>query len=224
MPFYEELVAATAPARERFMQAPALVRGLRGEIDVSSYLAFLEQAFQHVRHTVPLLMACGARIPARLEWLRAAIGEYIIEEQGHHEWILSDIRAAGGDADAVEQGLPHASTELMVAYAYDIVQRRNPLGLFGMVFVLEGTSVALATRAAKAIQERLSLPDAAFTYLRSHGALDIEHVRFFESLMNRLERPEDCGCVVDAARMFYHLYGEVFWALPLDDDGRRRAA
>ena len=103
MPFYEELVAATAPARERFMQAPALVRGLRGEIDVSSYLAFLEQAFQHVRHTVPLLMACGARIPARLEWLRAAIGEYIIEEQGHHEWILSDIRAAGGDADAVEQ-------------------------------------------------------------------------------------------------------------------------
>lgn len=224
MPFYEELVSATAAARERFMQAPALVRGLRGEVDRASYLAFLEQAFHHVRHTVPLLMACGARLPARLEWLRGAIGEYIIEEQGHHEWILNDIRAAGGYAEAVEQGLPHPSTELMVAYAYDLVERRNPVGLFGMVFVLEGTSVALATRAAKAIQERLALPDHAFTYLRSHGALDVEHVRFFESLMNRLEGPEDCGCVVHAARMFYHLYGEVFRTLPLDDDGQRRAA
>ena len=48
-----------------------------------------------VRHTVPLLMACGARLPERLEWLREAIAEYIEEEIGHQEWILNDIRACG---------------------------------------------------------------------------------------------------------------------------------
>jgi hypothetical protein len=38
--------------------------------------------------------------------------------------------------------------ELMVAYLYDLIARGNPVGLFGMVNVLEGTSIALATQAA----------------------------------------------------------------------------
>ena len=42
----------------------------------------------------------------------------------------------------------------MVAYAYDTVQRRNPVGFFGMVYVLEGTSVALALSAADASRQR----------------------------------------------------------------------
>jgi hypothetical protein len=39
-------------------------------------------------------------------------------------------------------------------------QRGNPLGFFGMVHVLEGTSVSLALLAADAIQKPLGLPDA----------------------------------------------------------------
>ena len=62
----------------------------------------------------------------------------------------------------------------MVSYAYDTIQRGNPVGFFGMVLVLEGTSVALATRAANSIQTSLDLPRNAFSYLLSHGDLDIE--------------------------------------------------
>ena len=46
---------------------------------------------------MPLLMACGARLPARLEWLRGAVAEYIEEEYGHEQWILNDIAACGGE-------------------------------------------------------------------------------------------------------------------------------
>jgi hypothetical protein len=48
----------------------------------------------------------------------------------------------------------------MVAYAYDTIARGNPLGFFGMVHVLEGTSVALALLAADAIQKPLACPTA----------------------------------------------------------------
>ncbi|MCL0318012.1 iron-containing redox enzyme family protein, partial [Escherichia coli] len=116
------------------------------------YLAFLQQAYHHVRHTVPLLMACGSRLPARLEWLRTAIGEYIEEEMGHQEWVLDDIAGAGGDRSAAAASEPALATELLVSYAYDTIQRGNPVGFFGMVLVLEGTSVALATQAANALQ------------------------------------------------------------------------
>ena len=47
-----------------------------------------------------------------------------------------------------------------------------------MVLVLEGTSIKLATNAAGIIKETLKLPDSTFSYLTSHGSLDIEHMEF----------------------------------------------
>jgi hypothetical protein len=94
----------------------------------------------------------------------------------------------------------------------------NPLGFFGMVHVLEGTSVSLALLAADAIQKPLALPDAAFSYLRSHGTLDLEHTAHFERAdgpHRRRARPgrhRACG-----ARMFFRLYGDVFRGLPLPE-------
>ena len=216
MTFHQQLLEQTRAEREALISVPIIQSALAARIDRSDYIAFLTQAFHHVRHTVPLLMACGARLPARLEWLRTAIGEYIEEEMGHQEWILDDIAACGVDRVAAGQSLPSIATELMVSYAYDTIARGNPVGFFGMVLVLEGTSVALATRAAESIETALSLPRNAFSYLRSHGDLDIEHVGFFEGLMDRLEDPEDQRAVIHAAKRFYKLYGDIFRSLRED--------
>ena len=221
MSFHDHLLAETTYERQTLLQIPIIGDALAGRIDRGDYLAFLQQAYHHVRHTVPLLMACGARLPARLEWLRAAIGEYIEEEMGHQEWVLDDIAGAGGDRSAAATSEPALATELMVSYAYDTIQRGNPVGFFGMVLVLEGTSVALATQAANSLQASLDLPRNAFSYLLSHGDLDIEHVGFFRSLMDTLDDPSDQQAVIHAARRFYVLYGDVFRTLR--SNGQRMA-
>jgi pyrroloquinoline quinone (PQQ) biosynthesis protein C len=212
--FFDQLQSATEPQRQEMFSIPIIQDALQGQVVTSQYIAFLSQAYHHVKHTVPLLMACGSRLGERHEWLREAIAEYIEEEVGHQEWILSDIRACGGDAEAVRRARPHASTELMVAYAYHQVDRGNPVGFFGMVHVLEGTSTALATHAAGTIASALALPPEAFSYLSSHGSLDLEHVAFFEKLMNRLDDAADREAVIHMARMMYGLYGNVFRSLP----------
>ena len=89
------------------------------------------------------------------------------------------------------------------------------MGFFGMVHVLEGTSVALALLAADRIQQMLGLPDSAFTYLRSHGVLDQQHTAHFALLMDRVDDPQDQAAIIHAAAMFYRLYGNVFRGLPL---------
>jgi pyrroloquinoline quinone (PQQ) biosynthesis protein C len=215
MSFTEELQAATAPDRAALVAAPIIQGTMRGEVSVESYRAFLTEAYHHVRHTVPLLEACRARIPPRLAWLEPALDEYIEEEAGHDEWILADIAACGGDAEATRRATPSAATELMVAYAYDTIARGNPVGFFGMVHVLEGTSVALALLAADRIQENLGLPGNAFSYLRSHGTLDQEHTKHLARLLDALDDPRDRAAVTHAAKMFYRLYGDVFRGLPL---------
>ncbi|MCU7917334.1 MAG: iron-containing redox enzyme family protein [Candidatus Thiodiazotropha sp. (ex Epidulcina cf. delphinae)] len=222
--FFTCLNQETETEREALLAIPFVQHGVRGELSLESYVAFLNQAYHHVKHTTPLLMACGSRVPQQMEWLRDAMAHYIEEELGHQEWILNDIKACGGNPDAVRNAAPDMSTELMCAYAYDVVQRRNPVGLLGMVLVLEGTSIKLATEAARNTKTHLGLPDQAFTYLTSHGALDISHMAFYTGLVNRLSDEADRRFVIHTAKRFYKLYGDIFRALPISLNPASQAA
>ncbi|MBD1584340.1 AMP-binding protein [Pseudoalteromonas sp. S16_S37] len=208
--FYDELQAQTQTEREYLLSAPIIKDVFEGQITLGQYGSFLQQAYHHVKHTVPLLMACGSKLDESKEWLREAIGHYIEEEMGHQEWILNDLAQCGFDKEAVRHSAPSFATELMVSYAYDSINRVNPLCFFGMVNVLEGTSIALADQAAQSIGKQLNLPQKAFSYLTSHGALDIEHIDFFKGLMNKIECQQERQLIIHSARCFYRLYGDVF--------------
>ena len=212
--FFETLVAETEKERQSLYHIPQIKDALMGDISKETYVAYLEQAYHHVKHTVPLMMAAGSRLSQKNEFLREALVEYVEEEVGHQEWILNDIKHCGGNAEIVRNGAPSQATEMMVAYAYDFVSRINPVGFFGMVFVLEGTSTQLATNAAHAIEASLELPANCFSYLSSHGALDIKHMQFFEKLVNQIDDPVDQKAIIHMAKRMFVLYGNVFRSIP----------
>lgn len=218
MTFHEQLKRETEASRLQLISAPIIVEVMQGVVSRASYLAFLHEAYHHVRHTVPLLRACRDALPERLHWMRPALTEYVEEEIGHDEWILQDMAAAGGDAEATRSGKAGAATFAMVSHAYDLIAQGCPVGFLGMVFVLEGTSVDLALGAADRIQQVLGLPANAMTYLRSHGTLDLEHVDHYADLVNAVADQSDRETIVTAAKDFYQLYGAVFRNLPLPSD------
>jgi len=215
MPFYDQLVRETAAQRQALIEVPQLQGGLAGRLTRAAYVDYLTQAYHHVRHTVPLLRLARQRLAGNA-LLCAALDDYIAEESGHEQWILNDIAAAGGDRGRAAMSEPAAATAAMVRRAYERVGQGNPASLFGMVFVLEGTSVALASRGAAAIQRSLGLPDRAFTYLTSHGALDQDHLRFFAALMDRVAEPADQQAIIDMARDMYGLFADMFRSIDLE--------
>jgi hypothetical protein len=73
------LLADTAAARAALLATPIIQGACAGEVSLPSYLAFLREAYHHVRHTVPLLQATKAALPAHHAWLRE-LDEYIEEE------------------------------------------------------------------------------------------------------------------------------------------------
>ncbi|HTN15904.1 MAG TPA: AMP-binding protein [Sphingomonadaceae bacterium] len=213
--FFTELEAATVRERLAFLAIPQLQAGLNGTITRQAYLDYLAQAYHHVKHTVPLMCAAHERLRHRPE-LIAALDEYIEEEEGHEEWILSDIAFAGGYAEAVRHGDPDPATSAMVDHAYRRIREGNPVAFFGMVYVLESVSVALAQRGASAVAENLGLPPQAFTYLTSHGALDQQHMAFFARLVNSFADPADRAAVVQMAKEMFGLFGGVFASVALE--------
>ncbi len=214
MNFYDRLNKETESARKELYSVPQLVDALHGNISRETYIAYLTQAYHHVRHTVRFMMAMGVNLPESKKWLHDAIAEYIEEEKGHEEWILNDIAAAGGDKEAARNATPNLETQVLVSYNYDYIARKNPVGFLGMVFMLESTSIQIANNGADAVKANLGLPQSAFTYLYSHGALDIEHLKFYENLVNQITEPADQAAIIEVAQNTFRLFANLLRSIP----------
>ena len=57
------------------------------------------------------------------------------------------------------------------------------------------------------------LPPNAFTYLRSHGELDKEHINDLAAILERFTHEDDRQAVIGCARGIYWLYGQMFRGL-----------
>src|SRR6202166_3391292 len=124
MSFYEQLVAETVDSRDAFLSIPIVRSALRHGAPRSLYLAFLGEAYHHVKHTFPLLALAASRTADGR--YQDALLEYMKEEHGHEKWILDDIRTLGGDPDAVSDGEGGAACRIMVAYAYYSIEHVSP--------------------------------------------------------------------------------------------------
>lgn len=209
MQTYDLLLQETAPAHDRFISIPLVQQAVTTGGPLPLYIDFLTQAYHHVKYTFTLLSLAAAH--TKDEAYEVALLDYMEEERGHEKWILDDIRALGGDAEAVASGRPGQACHVMVSYAWYAIEHISPYAMLGMVHVLEGLSVLLADKVAGAVQGALGI-DAAkgFSYLSTHGALDIEHTEMFKGLVNSFEDEERRQTIIEATKVFYRLYGAIF--------------
>jgi pyrroloquinoline quinone (PQQ) biosynthesis protein C len=209
MSFYEQLVVETTESREAFLSIPLVRNTLRNGAPRGLYLDFLAEAYHHVKHTFPLMALAASRTSD--ERYQDALVEYMEEERGHEKWILDDIRALGGDPDAVRDGQGGAACRIMVGYAHYAIEHISPYAYLGSVHVLEGMSVLLADQLADVMKASLGLEgDTGFSYLRTHGSLDSEHVAFFRTLVDGFDDRKTQHIIIDNAKIFYRLYGSIF--------------
>jgi pyrroloquinoline quinone (PQQ) biosynthesis protein C len=209
MSFYERLASETSTDREPFLTIPLVQHALQSGAPRGLYLGFLGEAYHHVKHTFPLLALAASRTTD--ERYQDALVEYMEEERGHEKWILDDIRALGGNVDAVRDGEPGMACRIMVGYAYYAIEHVSPYAMLGSVHVLEGLSVAFADRLADVVKASLGIgEDVGFSYLRSHGSLDQEHVAFFRTLVDGFDQPQTQRIIIEHSKIFYRLYGGIF--------------
>jgi pyrroloquinoline quinone (PQQ) biosynthesis protein C len=215
------LLTATHGEQQAFLQIPLVRRAVREGASRETYLAFLGQAYHHVKHTFPLL-ALADTLTTDTRY-RKALAEYMSEELRHEERILSDIRAMGGDAEEVRASMPRLPCRILVGQAYYAIQWESPYTMLGMVHVLEGLSVLLAEKLATTLKHRFGASsEDGFSYLGSHGALDIEHTGMLADLLDGFEDPQIIEIVIEHVRIMYALYGAIF--VDLDEIEARRAA
>ena len=64
------------------------------------------------------------------------------------------------------------------------------------------------------MMKSLGLGPECFSYLTSHGAIDLSHIRFLQDVLNRLDDPDDQAAVIHMAKRMFILFADMFRSIP----------
>jgi pyrroloquinoline quinone (PQQ) biosynthesis protein C len=212
MSFFISLVELTDASRRELEAIPKVHSMLHEGLRLDEYRAFLRDLFHIVWHFCPSMAAAAARCDDRFRDVRVGLYERIAEEQGHEAWVLEDLRAMGGDELAARNAPPSAPAQAMIAFNYYAAERVHACSILGMLYVLEVVSSVYGGRAADSIARGLGR-DAAqggFRFLTSHATMDVGHMEGLNRLLKTIEDPAAQGAVVNATRVNFHQFGQLF--------------
>ena len=215
MSFFITLVELTDAKRREIESVPKVQSMIHHGLSAPEYHGFLHDLYHIVWHFCPIMAAAAARCDDRFRHVRMELYERIQEEKGHEEWVLSDIKAVGGDVAAALRMLPPSPpAHAMIGFNYYAVERLHPCSVLGMLYTLEVISSVYGGRTADAISKSLGreISQGGFRFLSSHATMDVDHMASLSRLIKTVEDAAAQDAIVHATRVNLHQFGQLFQA------------
>ncbi|WP_342380744.1 iron-containing redox enzyme family protein [Myxococcus stipitatus] len=189
-------------------------RLFEGTIDKAGYIHYLVQTYHYARWSTPILREAGERLQQlgrhpELAELLVQKGE---EERGHDRWLLSDLKNLGCSEESVETAVRCPAVEAYTGWNFFTSRSGVPTAALGTAYVLEYLSQTRAGVWAERLRKVSTIPNIrkSVTFLRSHGALDGDHVAEMARLFAGLTEPEDQEAILFSARVARSVYPCIF--------------
>ncbi|MFP2896181.1 iron-containing redox enzyme family protein [Corallococcus sp. 4LFB] len=193
---------------------PDASRLLDGTLDVEGYIHYLVQTYHYARWSTPILAEAGHRLNrlGRHPELAALLIQKGEEERGHDRWLLSDLKNLGCSEQQVEAAARSPAVEAYTGWNFFTSRSGVPTAVLGTAYVLEYLSQTRAGVWAERLKAVAAIPNIhkSVTFLRSHGALDGDHVAEMQRLLARLTDPEDQEAILFSARVARSVYPRIF--------------
>jgi hypothetical protein len=186
---------------------PLIARLNSGRLRVDDYRTLLLNLRQQVVEGSRWIARAASSLGAGHEELRSLFIRHAVAE--HRDFLLLErnYEAAGGDPGRLRTTPKNIGSEALSAWMFHAASQPNPIGLLGAMSIIEGLGGRMAAPWADAAQAQLGLPDAAFTFLRYHGANDGDHLDMFDEALRLAVRSDaDADDVVRHARVTARLY------------------
>ena len=171
------------------------------------YLKYLERTYHYVNYTTVQLKQAARVFADRPGELEQAMHQRFVhhakEEHGHELWVLDDIRAIGGDADAAIKADPGLAVKAYLSMAELVLGSRTPLAFIGLGGLLEGISAQLGTLAATNMRSHSKIPNVgnALKFFDSHGEADTVHIIEQRETLVKIRGEEDRRALLVCAQM-----------------------
>ena len=107
---------------------------------------------------------------------RQLVEAHADDEQFDYQILFDDYREAGGNVESIDHLRRNAGGEALNAYMHRMASETNPIGLLGVIYIIEGTGQRIIPHLLPRLRRCLKLPQRVFRFLQYHGENDIEHL------------------------------------------------
>ena len=189
------------------VRVPVIDRLTRGQMRIDEYRRLLVNLRQQVVEGSRWIGRAASNLSPAHEELRSLFVRHTAEEHRDYLLLERDFVATGGDLREMHTTPRNVGSEALSAFMYQAASQRDPLGLLGAMFVIEGLGQRLAGEWATAIKAQLKLGDECVRFLSYHGANDDDHLAMFDrALRLAVTDAAIAADVVRHARIVARLY------------------
>lgn len=205
-----ELAAIWHDYRSRVWRTPVVRRLRNRQFQTTDYLTWMENWIPQVREGSKWMREGAASLTEQYAPLAALIDMHAGEEQNDFQILFDDYRTAGGTVDSIDALRRNPGGEALNAYLHSLAATRDPIGLLGAIYIIEGTGQRIVPALLPLLKASLKLPPDAFRFLEYHGHNDEHHLaRWLSAVELALDCDEDGRAeqrILDTARRTAALY------------------
>lgn len=215
MAFREYLFQQTEIERNKMLSMPILTEIGKGNLTLPMYIDLLTQIYHYSKEIVPLMMLGAAKMPIHYEWVSKAIINYIQSEVGRDAWLVNDLVACGIPENETLNSMPKRYIEMMVAYAYDMVNRQHPIGILGLQFMLMTAlqSFVGKNNIEKNLHELTDLSQQALSFVNHRSEQEKSQLGCILVALDNIEDEGDKSYIVHVTKNFYLIYTDFLYEI-----------
>jgi len=209
-PLLTELASIWHDYRSRVWRTP-VIRHLRNRrFQAADYVNWMANWIPQVREGSKWMREGAASLGPDYQPLAALIDTHAGEEQNDFKILFEDYCKAGGTVEDIDALRRNPGGEALNAYLHSLAATRDPIGLLGAIYIIEGTGQRIVPALLPLLKASLALPPDAFRFLEYHGHNDEHHLARWLAAVELALDCDDSGTaerrIVDTARRTAALY------------------
>ncbi len=189
------------------MQVPLVARLHAGKWRQEDYRRLLVNLRQQVVEGSRWISRAASSFGPDHEDLRSLFVEHAREEHRDYRLLEDNYVAVGGVREDIIGAPKNVGSEALSAFMYQTASQRDPVGMLGAMFVIEGLGNRIAGPWSALMAEQLDLPPEAISFFSYHSANDVHHLEEFDHALELALRDPAAGEVIARhARIVARLY------------------
>lgn len=170
-----ELGAIWHDYRSNVFRSELAHRIFNGTIQKDDYQRWMENWIPQVREGSIWMRTAISNLSKKFEGIHALIDKHAGEEQFDFNILYSDYKNAGG-TKAIDDLKRNAGGEELNNFMYEKARSKDPLGLLGGIFIIEGTGNKIIPTLLPFLKKNLNMQMNVFKFLEYHGENDVHHL------------------------------------------------
>src|SRR5690606_9860033 len=209
-PLLTELASVWHGYRSRVWRTPVVRKLRERRFTPDDYLNWMAHRVPQVREGGRGMREGTASPSKAYRPLAQLTGVHAGEEQDDSQILFQDYRKAGGAVADIDALRRNPGGEALNAYLHALAATRDPVGLLGAIYIIEGTGQRIVPALLPLLKASLDLPPDRFRFLEYHGHNDENHLaRWLMAVELALDMDEHGQAerrIVDTARRTAALY------------------